>query len=86
MISAELLAEVGAAVSQDPAVGSLRARFPTLHFSECSADDVNARFNPVFTTDGYELYLISGASGHCLEVTSDFNAATGIIVAAKSDD
>jgi len=86
MISAETLADVGAAVRENPSVTSLRPRFPTLHFSECSADDINARFNPVFETEQYELYLISGASGHCLELTTDFNAATGIIVAAKVDD
>ncbi|MCB4360957.1 DUF6129 family protein [Quatrionicoccus australiensis] len=86
MISPELLADVGAAVRLNPSVSSLRPLFPALHFSECSADDINARFNPVFDCEGYELYLISGASGHCLELTSDFNAATGIIVAAKSDD
>jgi hypothetical protein len=86
MITPELITKVGAAVEQNPAVSYLRPLFPEIHFSECSADDVNARFNPVLETAQYELYLISGASGHCLEVTADYNAATGIIVAAKSDD
>ena len=86
MITPEFVAKVGAAVELNPAVVVLRPQFPEIHFSECSADDVNARFNPVFETSQYELYLISGASGHCLEVTADYNSATGIIVAAKSDD
>jgi len=86
MITPELIAKVGAAVEQNPAAAALRPLFPEIHFTECSADDVNARFTPVLETSGYELYLISGASGHCLEVTADYNAATGIIIAAKSDD
>lgn len=86
MITPELIAKVGAAVKQNAAASYLRPLFPEIHFTECSADDVNARFTPVLETDAYELYLISGASGHCLEVTADYNGATGIIVAAKSDD
>lgn len=86
MITPELIARVGAAVERNPAAAALRPLFPEIHFTECSADDVNARFTPVFETAGYEIYLISGASGHCLEVTADFGNATGVIVAAKSDD
>lgn len=86
MITPELIARVGAAVEQNAAAAFLRPLFPDVHFTECSADDVNARFSPVLETTQYELYLISGASGHCLEVTADYNGATGIIVAAKSDD
>jgi len=86
MITPELVAKVGAAVEQNPAAAVLRPQFPDIHFTECSSDDVNARFTPVLETAQYELYLISGASGHCLEVTADYNSATGIIVAAKSDD
>jgi len=86
MITPELITQVGAAVEQNPAAAALRPQFPDIHFTECSADDVNARFTPVLETPLYELYLISGASGHCLEVTADYNSATGVIVAAKSDD
>ena len=86
MISAAVIAQVAEAICLNPAAAFLRSRFPDIHFTECSADDVNARFDPVFEVGQYELYLISGASGHCLEVTADFNGATGIIVAAKSDD
>ncbi len=86
MITSEIIAQVGQAVRENPAVASLRTQFPDIHFTECWADDVNARFQPVLETDGYELYLISGSTGHCLEVTADFDGATGIIVAAKTDD
>lgn len=86
MITPELIARVGAAVERNPSAAALRRLFPDIHFTECSADDVNARFSPVLETAGHELYLVSGASGHCLEVTADHDGATGIIVAAKSDD
>lgn len=86
MITPELIAKVGAAVERNPAAAAVRPLFPEIHFTECSADDVNARFTPVLETASHELYLISGASGHCLEVTADFNGATGVIIAAKSDD
>ena len=59
---------------------------PDIHFTVCSADDINARVQPALETDGHELYLVSGASGHCLEITSDFEGATGIVVAAKADE
>ncbi len=86
MITPELIAQVGQAVQENPAAASLRTKFPDIHFTECWADDVNARFQPVLETPAYELYLISGSTGHCLEVTADFDGATGIIVAAKTDD
>ncbi|MGE5471289.1 MAG: DUF6129 family protein [Bacteroidota bacterium] len=86
MITPQTVARVAEAVSLNPGVSFLRGRFPELHFTECSANDINARFDPVLETEQHELYLISGASGHCLELTSDLNAATGIIVAAKADE
>ncbi len=86
MITPELLAEVGVAAGLDPAASALRQRFPNLHFTECSEDDISPRFKPSSAIAGYDLYLISGASGHCLELTNDPNIATGILIAAKVDD
>ena len=86
MITVQQLAEVGAATQLDASAAGLRRRFPELHFSECSADDVSPRAKPVFNLDAYDLYLISGATGHCLSLTNDFDTATGILVAAKVDD
>lgn len=86
MISAPLLAQVAEAVCINPAAAYLRTKFPEVHFTECSADDINARCQPVLETEQHEFYLISGTSGHCLEITTEYDVATGIIVAAKADE
>jgi hypothetical protein len=85
MISPSQLAQVGEAAPLDARAASLRQRFPTLHFTECSEDDVSPRFQPAFSIEGYDLFLISGATGHCLALTNDAASATGILVAAKVD-
>lgn len=86
MISAPLLARVAEATCLNPSAAYLRSQFPDLHFTECSADDINARCQPALETDQHEFYLISGSSGHCLEITTEYEGATGIIVAAKDDE
>lgn len=86
MITPAQLVQVAEATLLDARAASLRQRFPTLHFTECSEDDVSPRFTPALSVDGHALYLISGASGHCLELTNDAASATGILVAAKADD
>ena len=86
MIAAELLARVGEAAGRGADLAALRAAFPGLHFSECSEDDVSPRYRPALTVDGYALYLVSGASGHCLEMSNDPAAATGLLIARLADD
>ena len=86
MISPAQLVQVGEATLLDPRAASLRQRFPTLHFTECSEDDLSPLYKPALDIDRYALYLISGASGHCLALTNDAASATGILVAAKVDD
>ena len=86
MITPTLLARLGEAALIDGSAAALRQRFPELHFSECSADDVSPRYRAAFNVTGYELYLITGASGHCLELTNDPAGATGILIAAQVDD
>lgn len=86
MISADKLNDVAAAVRENASAAALRARFPDLHFTECSKDDVSPRFKPASTLPGYALYLISGASGHCLEFTQQAEAATGILIASVVDE
>jgi hypothetical protein len=85
MISPAQLALVAEATLLDPRAASLRQRFPELHFTECSEDDVSPLYKPAFSLDGHDLYLISGASGHCLALTNNSDSATGILVAAKVD-
>ena len=86
MITPFQLVRVGEAALLDGRAASLRQRFPDLHFSECSEDDVSPRYQVALSVDGYDLFLITGASGHCLELTNDADAATGILIASKVDD
>lgn len=85
MITPRQLVQVGEAIQLNARIALLRARFPKLHFTECHEDDVSPRYEPAFSIDSHHLYLISGASGHCLELTNDPETATGILVAAKVD-
>lgn len=86
MITPTLLARVAEAVCVTPALAGLRSAFPGIHFTQCAADDIVSRVPPALETDGHELYLVTGASGHCLQLTSEFEGATGIVVASKADD
>jgi hypothetical protein len=86
MITPSQLAQVGEAALLDGRAASLRQRFPALHFTECSEDDVSPRHKPAFTVTGYDLHYISGATGHCLELTNDAAVASGILIAAKVDE
>lgn len=86
MITPRQLFQVGEATMLDPRAASLRQRFPDLHFTECSENDVSPRYQPALSLDTHDLYLISGSSGHCLALTNTPEAATGILVAAKVDD
>lgn len=86
MISPTQLAQIGEAALIDGSPNSLRRRFPELHFSACSDDDVSPRYKSAFSGPGYALYYITGATGHCLEMTNDSEIATGILVASVVDD
>ncbi len=82
----ETLQAVAGAVDADPDPNRLRAGFPDLHFTFCSEDDVPARLKPAVECHGHRLFLITGASGHCIEFTSDTAGATGVVVASRVDE
>lgn len=86
MISADQLTRLDHALARDASLAALRQQFPGLHFTECSEDDVSPRYRAVLDGEHHALYLISGASGHCLELTNDPAIATGILVATKVDE
>ncbi|MDD3610114.1 MAG: DUF6129 family protein [Halothiobacillaceae bacterium] len=86
MIDADTLGGVVHAVEKgeyDPA--ALRARFPTLHFTVCSEDDVPARLKPVAEGAGFALFYLNN-TGHCVEFTTDPAAATGLVIARLVED
>lgn len=86
MITPAILAQVGEAALLDGSAAALRRRFPELHFTECSEDDVSPRYHPAFSIEGYDLFYITGATGHCLELTNHAASATGILIAATVND
>lgn len=86
MITPCQLVQVGEAVRLNAGIAQLRQRFPELHFTECSEDDVSPRYQPELSLDGHHLYLVAGASGHCLELTNEYETASGILLAAKVDE
>jgi hypothetical protein len=60
-------------------VPALRRAFPALHFTWCLDDEVQGP-EPVRRLPGCNLYLLEGR-GHCLGLTSDPAAATGLVLA-----
>jgi hypothetical protein len=60
---------------------NLRKRFPDLSLTRCDAGDMSSEV-PVFETSEFCVYLID-ASEHCVRITGDPAAATGLIVAQK---
>lgn len=89
MIAAELLDRVLAAVApvvaHDALATRLRADFPDIHITVCSEDDIPARLGPAAENVDCLLYYVD-AGAHCLQLTNDAQAATGLAVALRSDD
>ncbi len=58
---------------------TLRQQFPGIHFTYCMDDDLPNN-TPVVEHKNFNLYLVDGRE-HCLCLTNDYEAATGIVVA-----
>ncbi len=84
-ISADALDQISSLLEgEGPAVeriASLRKAFPGLSLTRCDASDMDAE-TPVLETDGFEVYLIDTRE-HCVRITTQPEAATGLIVAEK---
>lgn len=91
MIDAALLDNVIAQVAahatelSDVLVTHLRKAFPGIHFSVCSDDDMPPRLSAVAGSAFCRLYYVDSAN-HCLRLTSDADAATGLVVALRDWD
>jgi hypothetical protein len=91
MIDPALLADVldraarHADAPADALAGHLRGAFPGVHFTVCSDDDIPARLRAVAGNAFCRLYYVDG-SGHCLTLTADAAAATGLVVALGDGD
>lgn len=71
--------------SDDVLVNHLRKSFPGTHFSICSDDDMPPRVKPVVGNTFCQLYYVDSAD-HCLRLTGDSEAATGLVVALRDWD
>lgn len=79
-----MLALVIARGVSEETVRALRVSWPRVHFSFCSDDDI-CGVEPVKTAPGLNVYLVDG-SAHCLMLTNDLDAATGLVLAEVVDD
>lgn len=88
MITPELLQQVADAVAStsldEAMLAELRSAFPGMHFSYCLDDDVGA-VEPGLRRPTFNLYLVDGRE-HCLALTNNPAAATGLLVAEITSD
>jgi hypothetical protein len=70
---------------EDVLVTMLRKSHPGTHFSICNDDDMPPRLAPVAGNSFCRLYYVDSAD-HCLRLTSDSEAATGLVVALRDWD
>lgn len=61
----------------------LRGDFGDMHFTYCDDDDMGAA-RPIQSLPGCNIYLVDGRA-HCLRITTDAAAATGVVLAAVED-
>jgi hypothetical protein len=80
----EIAAKVAAAGVNENTVAVLRQSYPGIHFTYCMDDDI-PNHTPVVTCATFNLYLIDGRE-HCLCLTHDYDAATGLVIAEVLDD
>lgn len=91
MIEATVMSSVMDTVAQhacelsDALVTRLRTAFPGVHFSVCSDDDMPPRLSPAAGNTFCRLYYVD-SGGHCLRLTTDPEAATGLVVALRDWD
>lgn len=76
--------QVQACGLNEAAIAMMRRHWPGISFTLCSEDDVPARLSPYATDTGFDIYLVSGAE-HCVAFTERFEAATGLVLAARDE-
>jgi hypothetical protein len=83
MITVEQVQEIAGKIADlgvdDSTVSTLRQSYPNIHFTYCMDDDLPNN-NPVLEQEKFNMYLIDGRE-HCLCLTTDYQTATGIVVA-----
>lgn len=66
-------------------LGHLRGSFPGIHITVCGEDDIPVRLRAAAGNDACSLYYVNSGT-HCLSLTNDAEAATGLVVAMRDDD
>ncbi|UOA07825.1 MULTISPECIES: DUF6129 family protein [Methylobacter] len=79
-----IAAKIAASGVDESTVLTLRQEYQPIHFTYCMDDDLPNN-TPIIEHKGFNLYLIDGRE-HCLCLTNDYDAATGIIVAETVPD
>lgn len=74
-----------AAATYEGLLAELRATFPGRHISVCGEDDISPRVKPAAENAACQIYYVA-SSEHCLSLTNDAAAATGIVVALRGED
>lgn len=67
----------------EAAVAELRNKWPDIHFTYCSDDDVCGP-PAVRESDSFSMYLIDSRD-HCLSFTSSPDVATGLVLAEHEE-
>lgn len=68
----------------DATLPALRAEFRGIHLSVCRDDDVT-NAEPFLREPGLNVYLVD-ARPHCVTLTNDLDAATGLLLAGVDDE
>jgi len=74
-----IAAEIEALGVDESTLSVLRQQYQSIHFTYCMDDDLPNN-TPVIEHKDFNLYLVDGRE-HCLCLTNDYEAATGIVVA-----
>ncbi len=75
----EILAFVNAEGGETDVIAKLRERWPDMHFTHCLEDELCLE-EPVREGETANVYVVDG-SEHCMKITKDPDAATGILIA-----
>jgi len=88
MISAEQLNEIAVNIEalgvDESTVSTLRQQYQPIHFTYCMDDDLPNN-EPIIEKSAFNLYLVDGRE-HCMCLTNDYEAATGVVVAEVIPD
>jgi hypothetical protein len=75
----EIVAKVETLGVDESTISELRQQYQSIHFTYCMDDDLPNNV-PVVEKEAFNIYLIDGRE-HCLCLTSDYDIATGLVVA-----